>query len=341
MLDRLILLVTNACLYWRHWRLVLRFRRRLGWWPNIGYPKRYAERMFWRKAVDHNPLFNTLVDKLAAKAYVRERCPDLSIPRTLWEGDDADAIPNELLRRHVWVKANHGCDYNMQIAGDVAPNRRGLKVKTDAWLSEIYGREALEWAYASVKPRLFVEEAIRPASGRALWEFEIRVAGGRFVLGSMVKENKRPGQWRVFLDVDGRPTLSTLDASDAVPVQPPPGLDYLPVYREAVRHALKIGTEIDYARIDFFWDGARVYAGEVTVYPASGSSDIINPELNVKTLSDWRLEEADFLARPQPWPASVYAGALRRALGEPASTVAPGAARSRAPVPDSPSDPRL
>lgn len=314
MFDRFIFCVVNACLYLRHWKLVKRFRRRQGWWPNIAYPKRYVERMFWRKAVDHNPLFTTLVDKLAAKEYVRGRCPGISIPRTLWEGDDADAIPDELLRRHVWVKANHGCDFNFQVVVGGSPDRRELKAKTDAWLREVFGKVAGEWAYSSVKPRLFVEEAIVPVEEAELWEFEIRVAGGRFVLGSMVKQNKRPGKWRVFFDADGAPTLSGADAADAEPVPPPFGLDYLPAYREAVRHALKIGAKIDYARIDFFWDGARVYAGEVTIYPASGSSDIDNEEVSQKTLSDWRLTETWFLARPQPWPASIYAGALRRTL---------------------------
>jgi hypothetical protein len=314
MFDRFIFLAVNVRLYWRHWKLVKRFRKRLGRWPDIAVPGRYAERMLWRKVVDHNPLFPTLVDKLAAKEYVRMRCPEVLVPRTLWEGDDADEIPGELLRSDVWVKANHGCDFNLHVGGGDVPDRGELKAKTDAWLREVFGKVAGEWAYSRVKPRLFVEEAIQPAEAGELWEFEIRVAKGRFVLGSMVKLNKRPGVFRVFFDEEGRSTLSGNDAADAEPAPPPVGLDYLPAYREAVRHAAKIGAEIDYARVDFYWDGARVYAGEITIYPASGSTDIFNEEVSRKTLSDWRLSDADFLARPQRWPASVYAGALRRAL---------------------------
>ncbi|RAZ88439.1 hypothetical protein DPM33_23190 [Mesorhizobium hawassense] len=40
----------------------------MGYAPNPAAPTRHDESMLWRKIGDHNPLFVTLTDKLAAKA---------------------------------------------------------------------------------------------------------------------------------------------------------------------------------------------------------------------------------------------------------------------------------
>ena len=291
--------------------MVKRFRRHRGWWPNIACPHRYVERMFWRKVVDHNPLFETLVDKLKAKNYIRQRSPDLKAPETLWTGDDANAIPDEILRGDVWVKGHHGSGFNLHVV-DGAIDRGELKRVTDEWLGRVYGRVLLDWASEGVRARLMVEKSIVSAD-RPLWEFEIRAASGRFVLGSMVTDNKRPEMWRAFLDAKGDPVVGPGDMPGTEPRHPPAGLDYRPAYLEAVRHVGHLGAEVDYARFDFFWDGEAVYAGEITIYPAGGFSEILNPEVARMTLARWQLIESDFLRRRHQWPVSMYAAALRRA----------------------------
>src|SRR5437773_2090358 len=45
-----------------HPRLTRQFVRQLKFWPNAGTPKRYHEKVLWRKIVDHNPIFPNLAD---------------------------------------------------------------------------------------------------------------------------------------------------------------------------------------------------------------------------------------------------------------------------------------
>jgi hypothetical protein len=123
--------LANAVLYTAHPRSVLRYRHRFGRLPNIANPRRYTERMLWRKIVDHDPQFVVFSDKLAAKDYCKRICPDLPIPNTLWIGDDADAIPDELLRGDVFVKANHGYDFNAASAGDTSIEQRSRRPPID------------------------------------------------------------------------------------------------------------------------------------------------------------------------------------------------------------------
>ena len=43
-------------------------------------------------------------------------------------------------------------------------------------------------------------------------------------------------------------------------------------YQDTTCCAELLSFDIDYARFDFFWTGSRLYAGEITPYPASGDS---------------------------------------------------------------------
>jgi len=191
--DSCILAVANAALCVRQRRIVRDYWRRTGRLPNIASPHHYSERMLWRKVVDHNPQFVVFSDKLATKRFIQERCPDLPVARVFWVGLDADAIPDELLRRDVFVKANHGCDFNFRIRQGRC-DRAVLRQKTRRWLNSVYGAKGGEWSYAKVEPKLFVEEAIGDAEADLL-EFHVRAGNGRAILGSVMGHAKTPAQW--------------------------------------------------------------------------------------------------------------------------------------------------
>ena len=57
LVDFPIFWLVNLFAYIRHPFNVKLFRRRVGYFPNIALPRRYNEKMLWRKIFDHNPLF--------------------------------------------------------------------------------------------------------------------------------------------------------------------------------------------------------------------------------------------------------------------------------------------
>jgi len=311
-LDSAIFAIVNAVLYVRHFGLVVRYARHNRRFPNIANPKTYTERMFWRKAIDHNPQFITFSDKLATKAYLRERCPDLAIPQTLWEGGDSDEIPDALLHGDVLVKANHGCQYNYRVR--TRPCDRGaLRHLTQKWLRRVYGRRLGEWGYHKVKPVLYVEEAIGDAE-RDLIEFNIRAGSGKPILGSVMGKCKQADQWAFYLDAAGDPVTGMSDPEGSPPQPLPPGFSALEPYRQAVKFTEKLSMGVDYARFDFMWNGRQLFGGEITLYPAGGMSDPHNTVCHIATLNGWDLLQSHFLRRPQSGWKAVYAAALRRQL---------------------------
>ncbi len=309
-LDALILAGADLAVGLANPRAVRRFyhaNRRI---PRPAAPATYAERMLWRKLVDHNPRFVELSDKLACKDYVARLCPDLAIPETLWIGQDADAIPGEVLQDDVFVKTSHGFNQNYPIRAGLV-DRQNLKQKTDEWLRSVHGRGDFQWAYQSVQPRLFVERSVGNAD-EDLLEFNIRASDGQPLLGSVMGRSKLPGQWTVYLDLDGRATWGPSSAEDAPPTPLPAGLTLDEAYREALAHTAVLSRGIDYARYDFMWNGSRLFAGEITIYPNRGRNEIDHPAVRRLLTDGWRLESADFLTRPQRGLRRLYADALRR-----------------------------
>lgn len=310
--DAMILAGANILVGLANWRAVRRFyhaHRRI---PQPAVPDTYAERMLWRKIVDHNPRFVELSDKLACKEYVKRLCPDLAVPETLWIGKDADDIPDESLRGNVFVKTNHAFKQNYTIRDGVV-DRAHLKSTTDVWLVSVHGRGSFQWSYSQVKPRLFIERSIGDAAGDLL-EFNIRASDGRPLLSSVIGHNKLANQWSVYLDLDGRPTYGPGSKPDSPPAPLPQGLDIERPYRDALAYTAKLSRGIDYARYDFMWNGETLYAGEITIYPSSGIMEIRHPGARRLLTEGWRLEVADFLTRPQTGFRRLYAHALRRRL---------------------------
>lgn len=77
-----------------------------------------------------------------------------------------------------------------------------------------------------------------------------------------------------------------------------------------------LSREVDFARFDFLCCGDDLYAGEITLFPASGMQELQEPALSL-VLRAWDLRESWFLregAAQGGWLARRYAEALSRAV---------------------------
>lgn len=281
--------------------------RKTGYLPNPAAPVRYHERMLWRKIVDHDPLFVTLSDKLAAKDHIGSVCPEVRSPKTLWSGTDPDDIPLELLTKDVVVKTNHGCEMNIPVSGG-QPDRAAIVRETKRWLKQRYGVSQHEWAYWSIAPKVFVEELLPLAGGEIATEIKVQVCSG--VVCHVRAEDKVALRSRLF-DPEGNP-LPGRDVDypreDQALEITPHLVDYI---RQAVALAPRIAGDLDYARIDFLVTREELYAGEITLYTGGGYSVWSNPAIMADIERNWRLDQAGFLRRQHRGVVRLYADALR------------------------------
>src|SRR5258708_26036334 len=83
------------------------FRR----YPNLLRPKRFTEKMQWRKLFDRDPLFAVLSDKIIVRDFIASRVASSFLPDLLWTGDDPDKIPFDALEPPYIVKCTHASGF--------------------------------------------------------------------------------------------------------------------------------------------------------------------------------------------------------------------------------------
>ncbi|OBQ61336.1 ATP-grasp fold amidoligase family protein [Mesorhizobium erdmanii] len=305
--DRAILSVARLWLTLRHPALVVRFFMKLGYLPNPAAPARYHEMLLWRKLVDRNPLFVTLTDKLAAKAYIHDACPEIAGPETLWRGQDAADIPADLLAGAVMVKANHGSAMNIFVR-DGEPDHAAIMRKANRWLRKRYGRRDGEWAYWPVVPTVFVEERLTLSGGTIATDIKVHVCSG--VISHVWVEDKHAERSLLFdrqaTPLPGRdPDYPRED--QALPVN----ARLIDHVRQAISMAPGIAGDLDYIRIDFLVTDGSLYAGEITAYSAAGYGTWTNPVIAEEIERLWRIDQSAFLRRQHKGAVRLYADALR------------------------------
>ncbi len=318
-LDRLVFWLANLSIYLRHPRVILQFRRRVGYLPNPARPRRYSEMMLWRKLFDRNPLFITFTDKLACKALVSRHCPDLAAAEVLWVGDDAGRIPAAVLDYPIVIKASHGCDYSLfrRRGRDEGPLKPRQVRQVNAWLGRVYGQHQREWAYRLAGRRLFAEALILPAAGEALHDLSVHAADGVPLFIEAIQHNKTAEQRKGYFHSDGRrwpelePQRRGTDARPALP----PDARLPPSYVAALTHATRLSSGVDYARFDFLAAAGQLYAGEIAVYPGSGLARHAEfATYNALLAARWDLTKSWFCGTRHRGARRLYAEALGRWL---------------------------
>ena len=98
--------------------------------PNIFRPRRFTEKMQWRKLFDDNPVYPVLCDKLAVRDFIAARIGDRYHVPVLWIGAPAD-IPFDQLEPPYVIKSNHACGQVIMVAGRASLNPAAIRQTTD------------------------------------------------------------------------------------------------------------------------------------------------------------------------------------------------------------------
>lgn len=293
----------------RHWFVAFRFRQSIGRLPQLCPLLHQWDKFFWRKAFDHNPMFEIFCDKLACKDWVRQRCPDLPVPATLWRGETARGIPDELFKKPVFIKANNGSGYNVRIDGQTV-DRRSIEARFSRWLSRPYGQGNAEWAYRNVPRTVFLEENIAAPGGASPVMIEVYAAGGKPVAVLCVTGWKDEPRHASFFDLNG----------DRVSAQP----DDIPRLRndwqspsgfaKAIGFSKLLVEGMDQVRCDFMCVGDKVWFSEMTPYTLSGLERFGSPDQEDYIYGAWDLRQSWFLRTRHGGWKQIYAEALQRML---------------------------
>ena len=261
------LLPRKQRLAYLHWRM-------LGDWPDLHNPRRFNEKLCWRKLYDHNPLFPVTADKVLARDFIADRIGPQYLTRIYGVFDDPDQIDFASLPDAFVLKANHGCGWIRLVPDKSSVDWPELKALAKSWLAQRYGRLGGEWWYDVIQPMLMIEEFLRDKEGKPPDDYRFWVFGGEVAMVqvdidkfSNWHRNYYDTRWRQLPQVSSRipqggdiPRPATFDTMVAL--------------------ASKLGTDFDFVRVDLCHVPGRIVFGEMTHCSGSGWAPFSDPSFD-------------------------------------------------------------
>ncbi|RDU97320.1 hypothetical protein DWV00_18995 [Trinickia dinghuensis] len=246
----------------------LQHRRLIGRWPNMREPAAFNESIL-RRCLHPDMRWVQLTDKLAVRAYVREKIGDehliplVAVPDAFTR-DVFDALPASFV-----MKANHGCAFVKIVRDKSATSFEALSALANRWLAINFYRLSRERHYTFIEPKLYFEHLLTDGSGKIPSDLKLHIFGGRpegSCIHTMVVADR-------FGDVRGDlydehwhrldVSFGEYRPSDAPVVRPEN-------WKEIERIALRLAEDFDYVRVDLYSTGREVYFGELTFTPGAG-----------------------------------------------------------------------
>jgi TupA-like ATPgrasp len=117
---------------------------------HLFYPRRFTEKMQWRKLFDLDSIYTVFCDKVAMRDYVAQRVGPNAVVPILWLGHDPSELPLETLQPPYIIKCSHGSGFNVTIRSSDVVDYAAIRGQFERWLAIDYGDLAKEPGYSGV-----------------------------------------------------------------------------------------------------------------------------------------------------------------------------------------------
>lgn len=245
-------------------------------------PRRYTEKVQWRKLFDLDPRYTILNDKLAVRDFIARRVGDAFLTPLLWAG--GNDVPLLALERPYIVKSTHASGHIFRVrCSDVIDCVAAQKTFRD-WLSEDYGAAWNEPAYGSVPRKLLVERLVMRPDGTPPIERKVWVFHGRVRLVQTLINDGTQNHHAAFHNRNWqRLNWYLRSPPNPGPFEAPPQLATIIEIAEA------LGAGFDHVRVDFYDTADRIWIGEMTICPYSGLVPFAPDEVDFMIGSYWQI----------------------------------------------------
>ena len=260
--------------------LSLRFRCRMGYWPNFKEPRTFNEKINWLKLYNRKPEYTKMVDKYAVKDYVAAKIGNEYIIPTIgvWETPeliDWDRLPNQFV-----LKTTHGgggggvviCRNKQLFDREEAIRKLSASLKNDIYCS------FREWPYKNVRKQIIAEKYVEPPFSMELKDYKFFCFNGKvrcfkIDIGRFTEHHANyyspKGKLLFFGEVSCSPQYNNEEIL-------PPNLS------EMISLAEKLSEGIPFIRVDFYNVERRIYFGELTFFPAAGMGKFTDDNWDIK-----------------------------------------------------------
>ena len=115
--------------------------------PRLLRPRRFTEKMQWRRLFDLNPVYAVISDKLAVRDFIAERVGAHVLAPLLWVGDDPVAAPFGTLDPPYVIKSTHASGHVLTVRQKQEIDADAAVAKFKDWLGTCYGTAMDEPGY--------------------------------------------------------------------------------------------------------------------------------------------------------------------------------------------------
>lgn len=260
------------------WYIRAKYYKNFGKLPNLKHPITFNEKLQWLKLHDRRPEYTRMVDKYEAKNCVAEIIGDEYIIPTLGVWDRAEDIDFEALPNQFVLKATHDsgrviiCKDKSKL--DIEQAVKDMK----ASLNRNFYAVTREWPYKNVKPRIIAEQYMQDDDSDELKDYKFFCFNGipkffKIDFGRFTEHHAN------YYDIHGNLLPFGEQALPPLPEKELPQPHTLSMMVEIAR---KLSQGISFVRVDLYEINVRVYFGELTFFPASGTGKFTPPEWDVR-----------------------------------------------------------
>lgn len=249
--------------------------KEMGYPLDLKTPKAFNEKLQWLKLHNRDPLYTTMADKYAAKAYVAEKIgwehivPVLGGPWQSADEIDFDALPEQFV-----LKCNHDCGGMVLCADKSRLDISAARTKLNWSLQKNYFWASREWPYKNIKPCIFAEQYMvdtnsSASTAQGLIDYKFYCFYGEpkfFYLGfaNMVNGVKR--DQLSFKNLDWTPAEFYRKDHEPFPFT----LEKPRNWERMVEIAKILSAGIPFVRVDLFCINEQIYFSELTFSPGGG-----------------------------------------------------------------------
>ena len=255
---------------------------------HLDNPRRFTEKIQWRKLYDRNPLYSELSDKYLVRKWVEEKIgSDYLVPLVgVWEHFDQidfGQMPDQFV-----LKTNNASHTNIIVTDKKQFMRRkwSAKRRMEYWLRTPFAfLEGLELHYQGIKPLIIAEKYLQPENGRSsLTDYKFYCF------------NEAPYLCQVISDRSHGETIDFYDTKwEHMAISRPPYQNAGKAIKKPEKYDLmvKLAAELcigfQYVRVDLYEHAGKIYFGEMTFTPASGMMRFDPDEWDYKLGALWDL----------------------------------------------------
>jgi hypothetical protein len=241
-----------------------RCRERVGYTPNLLWPRTFNEKVLSRKLKRPDPLWTQLSDKVAAKTIAAERVGSEFVIETYQVVSTPDEIDLSALPDRFVVKASHGCGFNRIVRDKSTVDVGELRAQCAGWQSRSWGHLTNETWYQRIPRRILIERYLEDGSRDVPLDFKCWVFHGR-VEYIQVDFDRFTRHTRNFYDREWRRQSWGLKFPPGPDLARPAPLD------ELIGLAERLSGGLPFLRVDLYCvNEHELYSGEFTLAPEAG-----------------------------------------------------------------------